>query len=288
MRYERCRLRGLGAAPLCVGILMGPVLGDERFFDSDGVRIRYVEQGEGHPIVLIHGYSRSVELTWVDTGILDKLAAGHHVIALDCRGHGKSDKPKQASAYGMQMVEDVMRLLDHLRIRKAGIVGYSMGGRIALKLAASYPDRADRVVLIGAGGSRPGDHEPLWGEIADSLRRGEGIRPLILKVWPMGQTGPTEEEIRALNEPTLARIDPAALAAVAEGYPAFATSEPELARVKAEILAIVGTRDAFQADVDALKKLLPAVRVERPEGAGHLDVLLRPDVIETVLSFVAP
>ena len=100
-------------------------------FDSRGVRIHYVDKGRGTPVVLIHGLTGSYARHWETPGAIEALEkAGFRVIAIDCRGHGQSGKPRNPSEYGLEMVEDVVRLLDHLRIEQAHVVGYSMGGAI--------------------------------------------------------------------------------------------------------------------------------------------------------------
>jgi pimeloyl-ACP methyl ester carboxylesterase len=96
-------------------------------FDSNGVKIAYFVQGQGEPVVLIHGWLSSAGVNWALPGISGLLAKDHQVIALDVRGHGLSDKPTKEEAYGPELVEDIVRLLDHLKIKKAHIVGYSMG-----------------------------------------------------------------------------------------------------------------------------------------------------------------
>ena len=85
-------------------------------FDSDGTEIYYTVQGEGTPIVLIHGFSASAATNFGAPGIIKGLASDFKVIALDCRGHGKSGKPHDPKKYGVQMIEDVINLLDHLEI----------------------------------------------------------------------------------------------------------------------------------------------------------------------------
>ena len=99
----------------------------DKFFDSNGVRIRYVEQGTGEPVVLIHGFGAKAE-AWVNSKVFQQLRKNYRVIALDCRGHGKSNKPHNPKQYGKEMALDVVRLLDYLKIEKAHIVGGSMGG----------------------------------------------------------------------------------------------------------------------------------------------------------------
>jgi hypothetical protein len=98
------------------------------FFDSDGVNIHYETQGEGKPIVLVHGFASSLQGNWVITRWVETLQPLRRVVALDCRGHGQSDKPHDPAAYGGEnMAQDVLRLMDHLGIAEADLFGYSMG-----------------------------------------------------------------------------------------------------------------------------------------------------------------
>src|SRR5437868_8532253 len=87
----------------------------ELYFDSKGVKIRYTDQGKGEPVLLIHGFGANAEVQWALPGILKDLAKDYRVIAYDNRGHGKSGKPHDPKKYGMEMVEDAVRLLDHLK-----------------------------------------------------------------------------------------------------------------------------------------------------------------------------
>jgi len=121
----------------------------DHFFVSNGVRIRYVSVGQGEPIILIHGWAADAEM-WASA--IQDLSRDYHVIALDCRGHGKSGKPTDPSQYGMEMVNDVVRLMDHLGIAKAHIVGYSMGGSITIKMLTANPQRFLTAVIGGSQG----------------------------------------------------------------------------------------------------------------------------------------
>lgn len=124
---------------------------ESQFFDAKGVKIHYLIEGSGEPVVLIHGLDSSARINWQMPGTIDALAKDHQVIALDLPGYGESDKPADPAAYGEQWIDDVILLLDHLDIRKAHIVGYSMGGMIALKLIAEHPERVISGTLGGAG-----------------------------------------------------------------------------------------------------------------------------------------
>ena len=115
------------------------------------MKIHFLVEGTGEPVVLIHGLDSSARVNWQMPGTIDALARDQRVIAVDLPGYGESDKPADPAAYGEQWVDDVILLLDHLNIRKAHIVGYSMGGMVALKLIAEHPDRVISGTLGGAG-----------------------------------------------------------------------------------------------------------------------------------------
>ena len=122
------------------------------FFDSDGLKIHYEDRGSGDPAVLVHGFASNAKNNWGVTGWLDLLARDHRVVALDCRGHGQSDKPHERAAYtATSMEDDVIALIDHAGIGRALLMGYSMGGRIAMGLLVRYPERFRAVVLGGIG-----------------------------------------------------------------------------------------------------------------------------------------
>ena len=171
------------------------------------------------------------------------------MIAIDNRGHGRSDKPHQADKYGMEMVEDVVRLLDHLGIKKAHIVGYSMGGFIADKLLATHPDRVLTVTLGGAGSIRPEDDRVILDEIARSLDRGEGILPLFKALTPKGEAPETaeaklknEEQIKAKNAVIMMFNDPQALSACVRGMGQFSVRRDELLKNRAPCWRSSATR----------------------------------------------
>ena len=175
-------------------------------FDSNGVKIRYTVQGEGEPVILVHGFTASVEANWGAPGVIAEPAKDFRVIALDARGHGKSGKPHDPAAYGVNMMEDVIRLMDHLGILKAHIAGYSMGGGITLQAITAYPDRFYCAILGGAGWMPPGSpFEGMMNVLADSLEQGKGLGPLIMALNPAGQPAPTAEQIAAINARTARR-----------------------------------------------------------------------------------
>src|SRR5436190_14012546 len=122
-------------------------------FKHEGVEIAFLDEGRGEPIVLVHGFASTASVNWVHPGWVATLCkAGRRVIALDNRGHGASSKLYDPSLYHTScMAEDIRALLDHLTIRSADLMGYSMGARIAGFFALAHPDRLRRAVFGGLG-----------------------------------------------------------------------------------------------------------------------------------------
>lgn len=127
------------------------------FTTTDGIKIHYMQLGgKGSYVMLIHGYLGSAKGNWFDNGIAGALARNHRVVALDCRNHGLSDKPQLR---GRGIPQDVIELMDHLKIKKAHFHGYSMGGSITGSILASHPER---FITAAFGGSGLREHDPSW------------------------------------------------------------------------------------------------------------------------------
>src|SRR6185503_19951327 len=138
---------------MCLLMMVGPMFAENKPAEdymtaSDGVRIHYYVMGKGTPVILIHGYTGTAWGNWFSNGIAQALAKNHMVVALDCRNHGKSDKPV---ANGPGKAEDVIELMDHLKIKRAHIHGYSMGGGITARLLTMIPDRMITASFGGSG-----------------------------------------------------------------------------------------------------------------------------------------
>jgi pimeloyl-ACP methyl ester carboxylesterase len=103
----------------------------------------------GDPVILIHGFTIDSRWNWESTGLIDLLAEDFQVVATDVRGHGGSEAPHNPSRYGAEILGDISRLLDHLDLTKAHLLGYSMGGEIVLAYLAFYPERVLRAVIGG-------------------------------------------------------------------------------------------------------------------------------------------
>ena len=120
---------------------------------SDGVSLAFERHGEGPAIVLVHGFGSSRLQNWKSTGWYGGLTeAGFSLVAMDCRGHGDSGKPREPGAYGHdRMAQDVGVVMDACGLDAALILGYSMGGFIGLRLATAHPERVIKLAIAGVG-----------------------------------------------------------------------------------------------------------------------------------------
>ena len=255
----------------------------EHFFDSDGVQIRYIDVGEGDPVVLLHGFALSAEANWGLTGLLGSLPQEYRLLAPDQRGHGRSEKLHDSEAYGLEFVQDVIRLLDALEIERAHVVGYSMGGAIALRLAADHPDRVRSVVLGGAGWAPPGT--PLPAEVLDWPAKIERLAEeggsLTDALWRPNWPEPTPE-MRTFLDGNDAR----ALAAVMRGSPELDATAASVQAIGVPILAVVGEEDFARPEVDALVGIKPDVELALLAGKDHATAIFDDELGQVVMEFL--
>lgn len=258
------------------------------FFDSNGVKIHYTVEGEGEPVLLIHGFAINASTQWVLPGVAKALAKDYRVIALDNRGHGQSGKPHDPKQYGIEMVEDAVRLLDHLQIKKAHVIGYSMGGLITLKLAAIHPERVLSATLGGMGLFRTA-REPMLKELADSLENGNGFRPLVIWLNPPSRPKPTDSQVEFVNKFLMGANDVKAMAALVRGSidPNLDITDEQLKAMQVPMLAIVGDLDPFKAGVDELKKQIMRLQVVVVPAGDHFSAVFKPVFLESLQTFLA-
>jgi pimeloyl-ACP methyl ester carboxylesterase len=257
----------------------------DRFFDSAGARLRYVEQGAGAPVVLLHGFTADIERAWMQTDVMPKLARDYRVIALDLRGHGRSDKPRDARAYeGLAL--DVIRLLDHLGIERAHAVGYSLGGIILARLLATHEERFLSVTLAAAAYRRSqserADHAA-EAEAREIEQRGL-FRALVVSTAPTDEAPPDEQAIRQRSDSIALYNDRFALAALMRARRALLVTDAQMAAVRVPVLALVGSADPQAERVKAMQRAWPALRVEVVPGATHPTVhprslIRRPELV---------
>jgi pimeloyl-ACP methyl ester carboxylesterase len=276
---------------LALGLIwLAGAAAEDRFLDVGGVRIRYVERGAGQAVVLLHGFTGSIERSWIETGVMPDLARDHRVIALDLRGHGKSDAPHEAAAYE-HIGTDVIRLMDHLRLDRAHIVGYSLGGIIAFKLLTMYPERFLSAV-VGAAAYRRSRSERADREAQAAAREIEGgiYRALIVSTAPTDEPAPTEQVIKALSAAIPG--DRKAHAALMRARRALLVTDAEMVAVRVPTLAVVGAADPQLLRVKAMQAVWPALAVEIVPGATHPTVHprglpRRPEFLAAIRAWIA-
>ena len=280
------RLFGLYVVAGLLALTPGSVRAGDGFFDSNGVKIHYVVQGQGVPVVLLHGFTLNSYLQWDLPGITRALAQTYQVINMDCRGHGRSGKPRDPKLYGKEMAEDVVRLLDHLQIKKAHLVGYSMGAFIVLNLLATHPDRMLTATVGGAGWTDKIDGKFL-DEVADSLSQGKGIGPLVRRLTPKGYPPPTDNDVRQVNQFTALINDVKALAAAFRSLRELSFAEQVLKTNEVPTLVLVGNLDPLKDDVDLMATKMANLTVVVIPNADHVDAFTKPQFIAGLKAFLS-
>lgn len=201
----------------------------------------------GPPVVLLHGLCNSAVTTWVDTGWTALLAdAGREVLALDLPGHGSAPKPHDPAAYA-DMEGD---LLASLPPGPLDAVGYSLGARVLLGMAAREPERFGRIVVAGVGSNLFRDERS--DVLASAIESGGGDNPVLARFARMAREHGN---------------DPAALAAVMR-RPARALTADDLARITCPVLVVLGDRD-FTWPPDPLVDALPRASLRVLRGVDH-------------------
>lgn len=290
-RREVLRLAGATGAGLAGMLLVG--CGDEEeaekgtptalpataapsgFFDSDRVMIHYETYGEGKPIVLVHGYASSLKGNWVAANWVETLQPVRRVVALDCRGHGESDKPHESEAYGgKNMSQDVLRLMDHLGIAEADLFGYSMGAGIATYLLAHHRERFTSVILGGIGNVFEAGRGERSRVIADAMLaedRSQITDPVGLAFRAFAELDPNND-LKALGACALRVREP--------------MDRDDLADVDIPVLIVNGANDELAGGADELVAAIPGARLVTIPDTDHLSVVPDPRFHDEVLAFL--
>jgi pimeloyl-ACP methyl ester carboxylesterase len=227
-------------------------------FHNGAVEISYLDEGEGDPILLVHGFASTKNVNWVyPTWVSELKKNGRRVIAFDNRGHGDSGKLYDKSAYEIAiMASDITALMDHLDIERADVMGYSLGSRMTAVLARSRPERLRSAILGGIGiglieGGGPGEN------VAKALE----ANSLDEVTDPVGRT------FRAFADQT--RSDRLALAACLRGSRRLMTKE-EAAEITVPVLIAVGTADEIAGSAAALGNIIPGAEVLDIPNRDHM------------------
>src|SRR6202161_4650952 len=228
------------------------------FFDSAGLKIHYHDIGPGEPVVLVHGFASTAEHNWGGTGGIAALSAKYRVIAPDVRGHGLRDKPHEREAYGYaSMGADVTRLMDHLGIASAPLIGYSMGSSIAIELMLSHPERFRAIVLGGIAYDDGLEDKADRDAISEAYRADDPAtikRPVAKACRGCAESIPNDlKALAALIDAERSPFDPAKLAAV-----------------RLPVLIVVGTEDNAIGDPEPLAQMIPRAGLVMLEARDHM------------------
>ena len=243
-------------------------------FNSDGVRIAFIDEGQGEPVLLVHGFASSVKDNWTDPGWVGLLTGnGFRVIGIDNRGHGQSEKLYDVKAYAAPiMAEDARRLLDHLAIARADVMGYSMGARICAFLGLQHPDRVRSAIFAGLGGNMV---RPMagTGPIAHALEA-ESLDEV---------TNAAARTFRAFAEKT--GSDLKALAACIRGAREPITKEA-IATLRMPVLVVSGSEDVIGGRAEDLAALIPGAEALTVPRRDHMRTVGDRIYKEGVLDFL--
>jgi pimeloyl-ACP methyl ester carboxylesterase len=228
-------------------------------FHNGAVEIAYLDEGEGDPIILVHGFASSKNVNWVyPTWVSELRKNGRRVLALDNRGHGESEKLYDPAQYSIPtMAGDVLALMDHLGIPQADIMGYSMGGRMTAWLGLNEPQRLRSAILGGIG----------IGGLIEGTGPGENVAEALEAPSLDDVTDPVGRTFRAFADQT--RSDRRALAACMRGTRTLMKKE-EVARIDVPVLIAVGTTDDIAGSAKALGDIIPGSEVLDIPNRDHM------------------
>lgn len=248
-------------------------------FLSDGIKLAYIDENleKTHPlpVLLIHGFASHLEKNWVATGwIKEFVEAGYRVIALDNRGHGKSEKLYEPALYSTElMAKDCCNLLNYLKIGQAHVIGYSMGARIAATLALDHPERVGRLVLGGLG--------------LNMVRAMAGTGPIAqaLLAPNIGDVvNPTARTFRAFAEQTKSDLKALAVCVqkIREPIP-----RDRISRLSVPVLVAVGASDVMAGSGDKLAQMIPGAKSFEISESDHIKAVGARTFKQAVLNFLA-
>ncbi len=284
---------GMRCAAMLICLAATPALAveDGKFADFNGVKIHYIDRGKGTPIVLLHGGTSNLE-SWIGPGVVANLQKDFRVIAYDARGMGLSDKPHDPKAYGRQQALDVPRLLDHLKLDRAHIVGFSLGASTVAQLLTLHPERfLTATQAAGAGRSPAEANNPRILKEAAEIEQNCISRSRLFRQAPPNAK-PTEEDYQKREAQCRAdkNFDQLSVAASLRGYHEQAVTADQMRAVKVPTLGIVGTLDHTLKDMQLLKTYRPGMKLVLLEGVSHTGpkgMQAQPALVTEIRAFIA-
>ena len=243
-------------------------------FNSAGVEIAYETWGQGPPLLLVHGFASNMNVNWVETGWVKALSgAGYSVIAFDNRGHGQSGKLYDSNQYlAPMMADDAKRLLDHLKIENAAVMGYSMGARIAAFLTMQNPTRVTAAIFAG-----------LAERMISGVGGAEEIADALEAVDLAAVTDRSARGFRIFADST--RSDRAALAACIRSSRVKIKQEA-LAAITCPVLVVAGDLDEVAGKVEGLTTIIPGAHGVVLPNRNHMNAVGDSGYKAAVLGFL--
>jgi len=233
----------------------------------NGLRMYYEVHGAGRPLVLLHGGLLTIDLSFGE--VWPQLAADRQVIATELQGHGRTaDIDREMDL--RHLAGDVAGLLDHLGIGRADVLGFSLGGGVALQLALDHPDRVGRIILASISYAPDGFHP----EISDPAQHATSTRM------------PTAEDFQQMREaydrlaPDPGHFDAFAAKTSQAAASLKGWSAEELGRIGAPALLVFGDHDFIRLEhAVEMHGLIPGAQLAVLPGTTHMGVMRRADLI---------
>jgi len=249
------------------------------YANNQGTRIHYEVEGQGPPLALGHGFSRSLA-SWRTFGYVEALKKDYRLVMISARGHGNSDKPHDPEAYDLKLrVGDVVAVLDDLGIDRAHYLGYSMGAGIGFGIAKYAPERFLSLMLGGMSPYRTESGDEYRTQIQRSLEG--GMEAFVARMEQTSGAVPPEEKARLLTN------DVQALLAIrlAASPTDLADALPSLAL---PCLLWAGDADPFHAGAEECVKHIPNATFVSLPGLVHTQAFTRSDLaLPHITSFLA-
>jgi pimeloyl-ACP methyl ester carboxylesterase len=228
----------------------------------NGLQLYYEEHGSGHPLVLLHGGLHTIDLSF--GALIPLLAGSHRVIAVELQGHGHTADIDREPSYP-NLADDVAALLDHLGVERADVIGFSLGGLVAIELGLRHPARVGRLVLAAAHYRPEGYHD-----LSD---------PASVRMPTPEEFGEMEQEYRRVApDPEHWEAFTERLNGVVHGAPGW--SADDMRRIAAPVLLLIGDTDFVRVEHAAeMLELIPGAQLAVLPKTRHTELMLRTEVL---------
>jgi pimeloyl-ACP methyl ester carboxylesterase len=254
------------------------------YLDNDGIKIYYEIEGSGPDLMMIHGFAANIEINWRIPKWIETLGNENRLILMDCRGHGKSDKPTDPAQYGAKMVEDITKLMEHLSIEKSNFFGYSMGARLTLNLLLTKPKHINSAILGGFVVPPPSDQQTSfrYQSVIEAFKAEsiDKVKDLVGREFRKFAVS------TGANLEALAAVMMASQQAPEEIYENQKGIKKMLRKISVPILTVVGSDDFLPGDKALFAKIVPESCHFQIQGRDHLTVVPDPKFHAVVKAFL--